>query len=57
MSYVHVGEALVNTEELTEQQRRRLGTALKKRWMNELFRGQAEFYTRGDDHNDVDNSA
>ena len=48
VSYVHVGETTVNTEELTQDQRRRLATELTLRWLNELYRGTAEFYTRAE---------
>ena len=44
VSYVHVGDRLVCTDELTQEQRVRLATKLKVEWMNAMFRGQAEFY-------------
>ena len=47
ISYVHVGEELVNTEELTEEQRRRMATELAAEWLNGLFRGQAVFRPAG----------
>lgn len=43
ISYVHVGDRLVNTEDLDEQQRKRLADALAVDWMNGLFRGEAVF--------------
>ena len=44
VSYVHVGDRLVCTDELTQEQRVRLATKLKVEWMNAMSRGQAEFY-------------
>lgn len=44
VSYVHVGDRLVCTDELTQEQKVRLATKLKVEWMNAMFRGQAEFY-------------
>lgn len=44
VSYVHVGDKLVCTDDLTQEQKRRLATELKLKWMNALFAGQAEFY-------------
>ena len=43
ISYAHVGERLVPTDELTDEQRRRLATALATEWLSGLFRGQAVF--------------
>lgn len=43
VSYVHVGNDIVNTEDLTEDQRRRVGTWLKSTYLTALFRGKAEF--------------
>ena len=43
ISYVHVGETLVNTEDLTPQQRQRMADVLKAEWMNGLFQGRAVF--------------
>ncbi len=43
VSYVHVGNKLVCTDDLTEEQRRDLATWLKSTYLNALFMGQAEF--------------
>ena len=47
VSYVHVGDRLVSTDELTKEQKAKLGTELKVGYLNGLFRGQAEFYPAG----------
>ena len=44
VSYVHVGEQLVNTEELDPERRQQLATWIKCTYLNELFRGKARFY-------------
>lgn len=44
VSYVHVGDRLVNTDELTEEQRRKLAVWLKTTYLNTLFEGRAVFY-------------
>lgn len=44
VSYVHVGDQLVNTEELDEEQKRQLATWLKCTYLNALFEGKAKFY-------------
>ncbi len=46
VSYVHVGDKLVNTDELDPEQKKRLANALAVEWMNGLFRGQAVFYVK-----------
>lgn len=43
-SFVHVGEELVNTDDLDDGRRRRLATWLKITYLNALFRGKAEFF-------------
>ena len=43
VSYVQVGEQLVCTDDLTDEQRRDLATWLKSTYLNALFAGQAEF--------------
>ena len=48
VSYVHVGDKLVCTDDLTHDQKSRLATKLKIEWMNAMFRGQAEFYAAGE---------
>ena len=48
VSYVHTARGLVDCDELTPEEKMRLGTELKKRWLNELFRGRAVFYEAED---------
>ena len=43
-SFVHIGDELVNTEDLNDEQRRRLATWLKTTYLNTLFCGNAEFH-------------
>ena len=43
ISYVRVGEKLVETSQLTPEQKRQLGTWLKTTYLNALFAGQAVF--------------
>ena len=49
VSYVHVGDQLVNTSDLTEEQRRKLAVWLKTTYLNNLFSGQAVFYDKNED--------
>lgn len=51
VSYVHAGDEMVRTDQLTDEQRQKLGTWIKTTWLNELFRGQAEFYEEGAEKN------
>lgn len=44
VSFVHIGNELVNTEDLDDVQRRKLATWLKTTYLNTLFQGKAEFY-------------
>lgn len=44
VSFVHVGDKLVNTDDLNDEQRRRLAAWLKTTYLNALFRGKAEFF-------------
>lgn len=46
VSYVHVGDKLVNTEDLNKEQKRKLATWLKCRYLSALFQGKAIFYCR-----------
>lgn len=46
VSYVRVGEDLVNTEALTPEQKERLAVQLQIGWLNGLFAGQATFYEK-----------
>lgn len=44
ISYVHVGDQLVCTDDLDPEQKRRLATWLKCTYLNALFEGKAKFY-------------
>lgn len=44
VSYVHVGDELVNTADLDEDRRRQLATWLKCTYLNALFEGKAKFW-------------
>lgn len=44
VSFVHIGDELVNTDDLDDEQRRRLATWLKTTYLNALFQGKAEFF-------------
>lgn len=44
VSYVHVGDKLVCTDDLDAERKKQLGTWIKTTYLNELFRGQARFY-------------
>ena len=44
VSYVHIGDKLVNTDELDDDQRRRLATWLKTTYLNTLVQGKAVFH-------------
>lgn len=46
VSYVHIDDKLVNTDELNAEQKRRLGTWLKPTYLNALFQGKAVFRPR-----------
>jgi len=48
VSFVHIGDELVNTDDLDDEQRRRLATWLKTTYLNTLFKGRAEFYESGE---------
>lgn len=43
VSYIHVGDRLVNTDDLNDEQKKYVATILKQRYLNALFRGKAEF--------------
>ena len=47
MSFVHIGDELVSTDELDDEQRRKLATWLKTTYLNTLFQGKAEFFESG----------
>lgn len=42
-SFVHIGDRLVNTDDLSDEQKDELAAHLKVTYLNELFRGIAEF--------------
>ncbi len=44
VSYVHVGDQLVNTEDLDPEQRQKLATWIKCTYLNTLYAGKAKFY-------------
>ncbi len=46
-AYVHVGDKLVNVDDLNAEQKNRLGAALKVNFLNEIYRGKAEFRVEG----------
>ncbi len=43
VSYVHIGDELVNTDGLTKVQKTSLATWLKLTYLNNLFMGKAKF--------------
>ena len=43
VSYVHVGDRLVNTEDLDQEQKRKLANWLKVTYLNTLYQGKAVF--------------
>ena len=45
ISYVHVGDQLVNTADLDEKKRRELATWIKCTYLNTLYEGKAKFYS------------
>ena len=44
VSFVHVGDKLVNSEDLDNEQRHKLATWLKLTYLNALFQGKTEFF-------------
>lgn len=44
VSYVHVGDQLVNTEDLDPDRKRQLATWIKCTYLNTLYEGKAKFY-------------
>ena len=52
VSYVRVGDELVETGSLTPEQKRQLGTWLKTTYLNTLFAGQARFYPAANEQED-----
>lgn len=49
VSFVHIGDELVNTDDLDDDQRRRLATWLKTTYLNTLFQGKAKFFEISED--------
>lgn len=47
ISYVHKGGELVCTDDLTPEEKTKVGTWLKSTYLNSLFQGQAVFYPEG----------
>lgn len=43
VSYIHVGNKLVCTDDLTPQQKYYVGTLLKQQILNAFYQGKAEF--------------
>lgn len=43
VSYVHVGDELVCTDDLSKDQKKQLATWLKTTYLNSLFAGKAQF--------------
>ena len=41
VSYVHVGDQLVNTDDLSREQKKELATWLKVTYLNTLYQGKA----------------
>ena len=48
VAYVHVGDQLVNVDDLDDKRRTQLATRLKTTYLNELFRGEAVFRPLGE---------
>lgn len=44
VSYVHVGDRLVNTDDLDPERKRQLATWIKCTYLNALYAGKAKFY-------------
>ena len=49
-AYVKVNGVETDVDALTEEQRRRLATAIKVTVLNELFAGQVRFYPAGEEN-------
>jgi len=47
ISYVHVGDELVEFSQLTQEQKRKAATWLKCTYLNALYAGQARFSPKG----------
>lgn len=46
VAYVHVGEQLVNIDDLNDGQRHEVATWLKKTYLDGLFQGKAKFHEK-----------
>lgn len=44
VAYVHVGDKLVNVDDLNKEQRERLGRELTVTMLNAAFKGKAKFW-------------
>ena len=47
MSYIHVGDRLVCTDDLTPEQKSYVGAVLKAEYLNAMFSGRAVFSPEG----------
>lgn len=48
ISYVHVGDKLVETSQLNPEQKERLASWLKVTYLNNLYAGKAVFWAEGE---------
>ena len=46
VSFVHIGDKLVSTDELNAEQKAQVATWLKTTYLNDLFQGKARFYEK-----------
>ena len=44
VSFVHIGDKLVSTDELNAEQKSQVATWLKTTYLNNLFQGKPKFY-------------
>lgn len=49
VSFVHIGDELVCTDDLNDEQHRKLATWLKTTYLNTLFQGKAKFFEISED--------
>ena len=57
VSFVHVGDKLVSTDDLTDEQRCMVATWIKKTYLNTLFQGKAEFFESSEADGQQNNAA
>lgn len=57
VSYVHVGDQLVNTEDLDPERKRQLATWIKCTYLNALYAGKVKFYPTGEKPSSKDKEA